>query len=76
MSIIQDRIFEVSSMKLSACNLGKEIDDLTSFVHALAEAVLDMKFLTMLNCNSPFLKEIVAAMMDEFHTVETWTSFR
>ena len=55
-------------MKLSACNLGKEIDDLTyvvsgkySIVHVSAEAAVDKNYLTMLiKCNPLFQKEIVA----------------
>ena len=53
-------------MKISACNLGKEIDDLTDVasgkyffvygLHAPEEAAVDKNFLTMFKYNPPFLK--------------------
>ena len=82
-SIIKDQIFEVSSMNLSACDLGKEMHDLKdvasgkfSIVYASAEAAMDQRFLRMLNSSPLFVKGTIAIVIEECHTVETWTGSR
>ena len=83
-SIIHDQILEVKSMGMNACSLVDELGDLKDvesgifdIVFASPEAATDKKFLRMLKrASSPFLSSIVACVIDESHTIETWTGLR
>ena len=84
-SIIQDQINEVSSMGLSACSLVEKLDDLDSIrsgkyllVYASPEAATTMKeFLELLkDRSSAFSQNIVGCVVDESHTLETWSGLR
>ena len=83
-SIIHDQILEVKSMGMNACSLVDELGDLKDvesgifdIVFASPEAATDKKFLRMLKrASSPFLSSIVSCVIDESHTIETWTGLR
>ena len=83
-SIIQDQISEISSMGLSGCNLSKKLeclDDIhngkVDIVYTSAEAATDKRFVESLKkMNSLFNKNLAACIVDETHTVETWTGLR
>ena len=82
-SIIQDQISEISSMGLSGCNLSKKLeclDDIhngkVDIVYASAEAATDKRFVESLKKKNSFNKNLAACIVDETHTVETWTGLR
>ena len=82
-SIIKDQIIEVESLNLSACNLTEKLDNLQDIeegkydvVYASAASATDKRFLRSLKKDSVFSKSLVALVVDEPHTVETWTSLR
>ncbi|KAK3721675.1 hypothetical protein QZH41_013828 [Actinostola sp. cb2023] len=82
-SIIKDQIEEVNSIGLTACSLAEQLENLDEvmsgkymFVYASAESVVDKRFLTSLKKASCFRDNLVACVVDETHTVETWTGMR
>ena len=82
-SIINDQIMEVEAMNLTACNLAQKLDSLQDIeggkfdvVYASAESATDKRFLQSLKKNTTFSSSLVACVVDESHTVETWTGLR
>ena len=82
-SIINDQIMEVESMGLPACNLSENLADLTDveggkyhIVYSSEESALDKRFLQSLKKNNVFSQRTVACVVDESHTIETWTGLR
>ena len=82
-SIINDQIQEVEAMGLCACNLSEKLSDLTdieqgkfAIVYSSAEIAIDKRFLESLKKDSPFSRFIAACVVDESHTIETWTGLR
>ena len=82
-SIINDQIMKVEAMNLTACNLAQKLDSLQDIeggkfdvVHASAESATDKRFLQSLKKNTTFSSSLVACVVDESHTVETWTGLR
>ena len=82
-SIINDQIMEVESMGLSACNLSEKLADLTDveggkyhIVYSSGESALDKRFLQSLKKDTVFSRRMVACVVDESHTIETWTGLR
>ena len=82
-SIINDQIFEVESMDLSACNLSEKPADLTEveggkyhIVYSSAESALDKRFLQSLKKDTVFSQRMVACVVDESHTIKAWTGLR
>ena len=72
-------------MGLSACSLVEKLDDLDSIrsgkyllVYASPEAATTMKeFLELLkDRSSAFSQNIVGCVVDESHTLETWSGLR
>ena len=82
-SIINDQIMKVESMGLSACNLSEKLADLTDveggkyhIVYSSGESALDKRFLQSLKKDTVFSRRMVACVVDESHTIETWTGLR
>ena len=82
-SIINDQIMEVESMGLSACNLSEKLGDLTDveggkyhIVYSSGENALDKRFLKSLKKDTVLSRRTVACVVDESHTIETWTGLR
>lgn len=82
-SIINDQIMEVEAMNLTACNLAQKLDSLQDIeggkfevVYASAESATDKRFLQSLKKSTTFNSCLVACVVDESHTVETWTGLR
>ena len=83
-SIIRDQVVEVNSMGMTACDLTEKLDCLDdihqgkfNIVYASAEAALDKRFLNSLIAkDSLFNESLAACIVDESHTVETWTGLR
>ena len=83
-SIIRDQVVEVVSMGMTACDLNEKLDCLEEIhqgkyhiVYASAEAAMDKRFLDSLKLkDSLFNENLVACIVDESHTVETWTGLR
>ena len=82
-SIINDQIMEVESTDLSACNLSEKLADLTDveggkyhIVYSSGESARDKRFLQSLKKNNVFSRGTVACVVDESHTIETWTGLR
>lgn len=82
-SIVKDQIIEVESLNLSGCNLTEKLDKLEDIedikfdiVYASAESAIDKRFLQSLKKDSVFSRCLVACVVDESHTVETWTALR
>ncbi len=82
-SIIRDQIMEIQSLNLSGCNLSEKLDCLEdieggqfNIVYASAESAIDTRFLQMLKKDSVFTRGLVACVVDESHTIETWTGSR
>ena len=81
-SIIRDQVIEVNSM--TACDLNENLDCLDdihqgkfNIIYASAEAALDKRFLNSLKAKgSLFNKTLAALIVDEIHTLETWTGLR
>ena len=80
-SIIDDQLAEARSLGLKAgalSDLNVEDDELASF-HLLfgsAEEVLQQKFLAVLKKSNKLYERVIAVVVDESHTVETWTGQR
>ena len=83
-SIIRDQVVEVNSMGMTACDLTEKLDCLDdihqgkfNIVYASAEAAMDKRFLNSLIAkDSLFNESLAACIVDESHTVETWTGLR
>jgi len=80
-SIIRDQVIAVNSMGMTACDLNENLDCLDdihqgkfNIIYASAEAALDKRFLNSLKAkDSSFNKTLAALIVDERHTLETWT---
>ena len=82
-SIINDQVMEVEAMNLTACNLAQKLGNLEDIeggnfnvIYASAESATDKRFLQSLKKDTTFSSSLVACVVDESHTVETWTSLR
>ena len=81
-SIIQDQLAEATSMGLAATSLASgRLDDIENgkyqLIFASAEELLSKSFLTLLKkSDTPLHKQLCAIIVDESHTVETWTGQR
>ena len=83
-STIRDQVIEVNSMGMTACDLNENLDCLDdihqgkfNIIYASAEAALDKRFLNSLKAkDSLFNKTLAALIVDESHTLETWTGLR
>ena len=71
------------SMGLSACNLAENLDKLQdieagkfNIVYASAESAIDRRFLASLKKDSLFVRSLAACVVDESHTLETWTGLK
>lgn len=63
--------------------LSEKLSDLTdieqgkfAIVYSSAEIAIDKRFLESLKKHSPFSRFIAACVIDESHTIETWTGLR
>ena len=69
-------------MSLSACNLSEKLADLTDIeggkYHIVysGERALDKRFLQSLKKDTVFSRRMAACVVDESHTIETWTGLR
>ena len=70
-------------MNLTACNLAQKLNSLEDIeggkfdvVYASVESATDKRFLQSLKKNTAFSSSLVACVVDESHTVETWTGLR
>ena len=81
-SIIQDQSAEATSLGLKAVALGNcRLDDISSGKYQIsygsAQGILSKPFLSCLKkTDSPFHQQLCAIVVDESHTVETWTGQR
>ena len=81
-SIVQDQLIEASSMGLTATSLASaRIGDVENgkyqLIFASAEEILTKPFLSSLKkSSSPLHQNLAAVIVDESHTVETWTGQR
>lgn len=81
-SIVQDQLIEASSMGLSATSLASaRIGDVENgkyqLIFASAEEILTKPFLSSLKkSSSPLHENLAAIIVDESHTVESWTGQR
>ncbi|XP_028404023.1 ATP-dependent DNA helicase Q-like SIM [Dendronephthya gigantea] len=80
-SISSDQIKEAISMGITATSLSESLEDVANgkfqLVFASAEEVLDKEFTKVLKCKSKLLhKNLAALVVDECHTVKTWTGKR
>ena len=81
-SIIDDQIAEMASLnyralELSVDNMASILSDPPQFVYCTAEKVLEKSFLDELkNSNTAIHKAVSAIVVDESHTVESWTGKR
>lgn len=81
-SIIDDQIAEMASvdftaLELSGENLTSVLRDPPQFLYCPAENVLQTLFLGELkNSNTAIHKAVSAIVVDESHTVESWTGKR
>lgn len=81
-SIVYDQLAEASSMGLTAASLTDcRLEDVEAgkyqLIFASAEEVLSKPFLSLLKRTaSPFHQNMCAIVVDESHTVETWTGKR
>ena len=71
---------EVEVMNLTAWNLAEKLVCLEDIegskfvvVYAAAESAEDNRFLQLLKKNTTLSSSLVACVVDESHTVETWT---
>ena len=74
-SIINDQIFEVESMGLSACNLSEKLADLTEveggkyhIAYSSAESALDKRFLQSLKKDTVFSRRMDLPVWSMNHT--------
>ncbi|XP_068697016.1 probable ATP-dependent DNA helicase RecS [Montipora foliosa] len=80
-SLIEDQIKEAKSMGLTANSLPEaSLADVQvgkfQLLFSSAENALDKEFLEILKKNSRFQSSLAAIVVDESHTVETWTGKR
>ena len=83
-SIIRDQVVEVNSMGMTACDLNEKLNCLEEIrqgkfnvIYASAEAARDKRFLEALKTkDSLFNENLAGCIVDESHTVETWTGLR
>lgn len=81
-SIVQDQLSEASSMGLTATSLSDaSLEDVENgkyqLIFASAEKILEKPFLDRLKKSStPLHQNLAALIVDESHTVETWTGQR
>jgi len=83
-SIIRDQVVEVNSIGLTACDLNGKLNCLEDIhqgkfnvIYASAEAATDKRFLEALKTkDSLFNENLAVRIVDESHTVETWTGLR
>lgn len=81
-SIVQDQLTEASLMGLTATSLASaSLQDVENgkyqLIFASAEEILAKPFLSSLKkSGSPFHQNLAAIIVDESHTVETWTGQR
>ena len=81
-SLIEDQIMELRSMNCTAEELNSgNISEIAvtppQFIYCTAEEALGKKFLNVLKDNDSKLHQSLAAVVvDESHTVETWTGKR
>ena len=78
--IVQDQLTEASSMGLMATSLASarlKTSNTNQLIFASAEEILAKPFLSSLKkSNSPLQQNLAAIIVDESHTVETWTGQR
>lgn len=75
---------EVNSMGMTACDLNEKLNCLEEIhqgkfnvIYASAEAAMDKRFLEALKTkDSLFNENLAGCIVDESHTVETWTGLR
>ena len=83
-SIIRDQVVEVNSMGMTACDLSEKLGCLEeihqgkyNIVYSSAEAAMDKRFVNSLKLKDSFFNaNLAACIVDESHTVETWTGLR
>ncbi|XP_067056045.1 uncharacterized protein [Acropora muricata] len=80
-SIIDDQIKEAKGMGMSAASLPDVTDDelrsgTFQLLFASAEKVIDNRFLDILKDGTALHRNVAAVVVDECHTVETWTGKR
>ena len=80
-SIIDDQIEEAKGMGMSAASLSDVTDDelrsaTFQLLFAPAEKVIDNRFLDILKDGTALHRNVAAVVVDECHTVETWTGKR
>ena len=83
-SIIRDQVVEVNSMGMTACDLSEKLGCLEeihqgkyNIVYSSAEAAVDKRFVNSLKLKDSFFNaNLAACIVDESHTVETWTGLR
>ena len=83
-SIIQDQVVEVNSMGMMACDVNEKLNCLNeihqgkfNIIYTSAEATMENRFLDSLKSkDSLFDENMAACIVDESHTVETWTGLR
>ena len=79
-SIIQDQLIEVEAMGIRACSWYENMDNLDAIeaghfdiIYASAESAINERFLESLKKDTTFSRGLVALVVDESHTLETWT---
>jgi superfamily II DNA helicase RecQ len=80
-SIISDQIAEIESLNCTAAELLEEnLDEISrsppQFIFCSAEMATDKRFLNALKNNDILRSSIQTVVVDECHTVETWTGKR
>ena len=81
-SIVHDQLSEATAMGLTATSLSDaSLDDVENgkyqLIFASAEEILEKPFLGRLKkTNTPLHQNLAALIVDESHTVETWTAQR
>ena len=82
-SIIEDQITEMRSLEFSAVELSSDINveqvvhSPPQFIYASAESVIEKAFLDGLkNSRSAIHQSLSLIVVDESHTIETWTGKR
>ena len=83
LSIVDDQIKEAKDLGITACRLKDFLEEETStlrpkqLMFASAEDVLSPTFRNLLNKDNSILNESIELLViDESHTVETWTFMR
>ena len=80
-SIILDQIAEMKSLNCSAVELcDEEMDEICrsppQFIYAIAEKAIEKSFLDVLKDKTALHRSVSAVVVDESHTMETWTGKR